>query len=144
MAQKKAMSDAASGIQMTKIGLPVARQSSNFQFRQVHNDELLPASDEKSAVICPRDGERTPKAGALELRQFAMNQQHIPQACRALIVYFSSHEHRAIALSQHFAERPSQLLSEQRPVRFNESQVCDVMHESTCVSVEKHDAYFCI
>jgi len=73
-----------------------------------------------------------------------MDQQRIPQPGGTPIVYFRSHQHGAIAPVQHFAERPTQFLGEERPIRFNKSQVSDIMDKAGCVSVEKHNANFCL
>ena len=88
--------------QVTKIGLPMARQPSNLQIRQLHNDQHLPASHQECAVARPSDGERTPKTASFEIRELAMDQQRIPQAGWTPIIYFRPHHDRAIALVQHF------------------------------------------
>jgi hypothetical protein len=73
-----------------------------------------------------------------------MDQQRIPQSGRTLIVYFCPNHNRAIALFQHFAERPSKFLGQERPIRFDKSQVSDIVHQAAGVRVEKHHTNFCL
>ena len=73
-----------------------------------------------------------------------MNQERIPQPGWTAIVNLGSHHYGAITPAQHFAERVTHLLGEQRPIRLDESQVSDVVHKATGIGIEKHDANFCV
>jgi hypothetical protein len=43
---------------------------------------------------------------------------------------------------QHFAERVTQMLGEQRPIRLDESQVSDVVYDAARIGVKEHHANF--
>jgi len=73
-----------------------------------------------------------------------MYKERIPQLGRTPIIYLCPHYYWAITSAQHFAERVTHLLGQQRPIRLDESQVSDVVHNTTGVGVEKHDSNFCI
>lgn len=73
-----------------------------------------------------------------------MYKERIPQPGWTPIIYLCPHHYRAITSAQHFAERVTHLPGQQRPIRLDESQVSDVVHNTTGVGVEKHDSNFCI
>jgi len=109
-----------------------------------NHDQHLSTGHQKLAVVRPSDREGTPKPASFEYLQLAMYGERVPQSGWTAIVYLCSHHYGAITSAQHFGERVTHLLGQQRPIRLDESQISDVVHNATRVGVEKHDANFCV